>query len=93
MRESSASSSLMTVSRFIAKKSSTQEEETLSPEAVLAASVWAADSEKTSGEESILNLGEFYRCRTLLVVIGYVIDPRAYGIATHQPSIVGLQQF
>jgi hypothetical protein len=44
-------------------------------------------------EEAILNLDEFHGCRAIFVVVGHVIYPIAYGIAPHQPSIVGLQQF
>jgi hypothetical protein len=40
---------------------------------------------------SSLRLGEFHGCRAFLVV-GDVIDASAYGITSHQPSIVGLQQ-
>ena len=36
-------------------------------------------------------LGEFHRSRTFLVVVRNIVDPSAYGIASHQPSIVGLQ--
>jgi hypothetical protein len=44
-------------------------------------------------EETSLSLGEFHACGAFLVVISHVIDPSAYGIATHQLSIVWLQQF
>jgi hypothetical protein len=44
-------------------------------------------------EETILNLGEFHGQRAFLVIVRHVIDPTAHGIARHQPSIVGLQQF
>jgi hypothetical protein len=37
--------------------------------------------------------GEFHGCGAFFVVVRHVIDPGAYGIAAHQPSIVGLQQF
>ena len=43
-------------------------------------------------EQTILSLSQFYRCGALLVVVGYVIDPRADRIAPHQPSIAGFQQ-
>ena len=43
-------------------------------------------------EQSILNLLEFHGCRTGFVIIGDVVDPRAHGIAPHQPGIVGLQE-
>jgi hypothetical protein len=39
-----------------------------------------------------LNLGEFHGCGAGFVVIGNVIDPRAHGIAPHEPGIKGLQQ-
>lgn len=44
-------------------------------------------------EETSLSLGEFHGRRAFLVVVSHVVDPSAYGIALHQPSIVGLQQF
>jgi hypothetical protein len=44
-------------------------------------------------KEAILNLGEFYGRGAFRIVIRHVIDPSADGIAPHQPSIVGLQQF
>ena len=43
-------------------------------------------------EQSILNLHEFHGCRTGFIIIGDVVDPRADGIAPHQPGIVGLQE-
>jgi hypothetical protein len=46
----------------------------------------------SSDEESILNLSEFHGSRAFLGVIRHVVDPRAYGIAPHQPGIGGLQQ-
>jgi hypothetical protein len=45
------------------------------------------------GEKSLLRLVKFHRSRTVLVVVSNVIDPSAYGIATHQPSFEALQQF
>jgi hypothetical protein len=39
------------------------------------------------------HLSQFQRAQSMLVVIGHVIDVSAYGIAPHQASIVGLQQF
>ena len=48
---------------------------------------------RTLREESILNLGEFHGCGAFLVVITHMINASAYGIAPHQPSIVGPQQF
>jgi hypothetical protein len=42
-------------------------------------------------EEPSLNLCEFHGCTAFFVVVGHVVDPSAYGIALHQPSIVGLQ--
>jgi hypothetical protein len=47
----------------------------------------------TLREKSSLNLGEFHGCGAFFVVIGYVIDPSAYGIAPHLASIVGFQHF
>ncbi len=44
-------------------------------------------------KETILNLGEFHGCRAFLVVVSHLIDPSAYRIAPHQPSIIGHQQF
>jgi hypothetical protein len=44
-------------------------------------------------EETILNLGEFHGCGAFFVVVRHAIDPSAYGIAPHQPSIVVLQSF
>jgi len=44
-------------------------------------------------EKSILNLGELHGRIAFLVIIGHMIDPCAHGIATHQPGIVGFQQF
>ena len=44
-------------------------------------------------EEATLNLGEFDRSRAFLVIVRHMVDPRAHGIAPHQPGIVGLQQF
>jgi hypothetical protein len=37
--------------------------------------------------------GPFHSCGAFLVVVSHGIDPRAHGIAPHQPSIIGLQQF
>jgi integrase len=44
-------------------------------------------------EEPILNLGEFHGRRAFFVVVGYVVDPGAHGIAAHQPGIERFQQF
>ena len=41
----------------------------------------------------MLNDCRFHASRTFLVIINRAIDPTAYGIASHQPSIVGPQQF
>ena len=41
-------------------------------------------------EETILNLGEFHGCGAFRVVVRHVIDPSAYGITSHRPSVVGL---
>ena len=41
----------------------------------------------------MLNLFEFHGCRALPVVVHHVIDPRADGVAPHEPIIIGLQQF
>jgi hypothetical protein len=48
-------------------------------------------SQSRYGEETILNLGEFDGRGAFHVVVSHAIDPCAYGIAPHQPSIVGLQ--
>jgi len=40
-------------------------------------------------EEPILSLGKFHRRGALLIVVRHAVDPRAHGIAPHQPSIVG----
>src|ERR1700737_2021174 len=53
---------------------------------------WVA-SRSPLQEETILNLCKFHGRGAFLVVVSHVIDPGAYGIAPHQPSIVGLQQF
>ena len=47
----------------------------------------------SSDEEPILILGDLNRSRAFLVIVRHVIDPRAYGIATHNLGIVRLQQF
>jgi len=47
----------------------------------------------TLGEKTTLSFCDFNASRTFLVVIGDVIDPVAYGIAPHEPSIVGPQEF
>jgi hypothetical protein len=44
-------------------------------------------------EQPILNLGDFHGRRASLVVVRDLIDPTAHGIAPHQPSFAGLQQF
>ncbi len=38
-----------------------------------------------------LNLGKLHRSRAFLVVVRYVIDPRAHGKAPHQPRIAGFK--
>jgi hypothetical protein len=38
------------------------------------------------------DLCEFHGRGAFLIVVGHTVDPRADGIAPHQPSIVGLQQ-
>ena len=43
-------------------------------------------------EEPVLNLLQFHWRGTSFVIIRHVIDPRAHGVAPHQPSIAGLQQ-
>src|ERR1035438_8573121 len=44
-------------------------------------------------EESILNLCKLHWRGASLVIVQYGIDPSAHGIAPHQPSIAGFQQF
>ena len=44
-------------------------------------------------EQPILNLLQFHRRGAFVVVVPRAIDPRADGIAPHQPGIVGLQHF
>jgi hypothetical protein len=44
-------------------------------------------------EDSTLNLSEFHGCGARCIVVRHVIDPRAHGIASHEPRIVGSQQF
>ena len=44
-------------------------------------------------ENTTLHLGEFHGRGAGFVVVSHGIDPTAYGVAPHQPSIVGLQQF
>jgi hypothetical protein len=43
-------------------------------------------------EQPILSLCEFHGRGAFFVVVSDVIDPSAYGIASHQPSIGRLQQ-
>src|ERR1035437_7928161 len=38
-------------------------------------------------------LTKLHGCGAFRVVVSHVIDPRAHGIAPHEPSIVGLEQF
>jgi hypothetical protein len=45
------------------------------------------------GKEMIVNPSEFHGRRAFFVVVRHPIDPSAYGIAPHQPSIIRLQQF
>ena len=44
----------------------------------------------TLQEEPILHLGEFHGCGAFFVVVSYVVDPCADGIAPHQAGIAGL---
>jgi hypothetical protein len=44
-------------------------------------------------EKTSLSLCEFHGCGTFLTVVSNMVDPTAYGIAPHQPSIAGPQQF
>ena len=44
-------------------------------------------------KEKILSPSEFHGCGASFVVIYHRVDPSAHGIAPHQPSIVGFQQF
>jgi hypothetical protein len=37
------------------------------------------------------SLSHFNGLRTLLVIVRHVVDPRAHGVALHEPGIVGLQ--
>ena len=41
----------------------------------------------------MLNDDRYHASSAFLVIVSGAIDPTAYGIASHQPSIVGLQQF
>ena len=41
----------------------------------------------------VLNNDRFQASRAFFVIVNGAIDPSAYGIASHQPSIVGPQQF
>jgi hypothetical protein len=43
-------------------------------------------------EELILNLDEFDRRGASFVVLRHAVDPRAHGIAPHEPGVAGLQQ-
>ena len=47
----------------------------------------------TLREQWVLNLGKLHRTRTLLIIVRHVIDTGAHGVAPHEPSIAGLQQF
>jgi hypothetical protein len=38
-------------------------------------------------EEPLLKLRDFYGRRAFLVVVCHAIDPTAYGVTPHQPSI------
>jgi len=40
----------------------------------------------------MLNLRGFHGSRAFLVVVAHVVDPRAYWIAAHQPSVVRFQK-
>jgi len=44
------------------------------------------------GKEPTLNVCEFHGHGAFFVVVSHVVDPRAYGIAAHQPGVAGLQQ-
>jgi hypothetical protein len=42
-------------------------------------------------EQRVLGHSKLHGFRAFCVVIRHMVDPRAHGIAPHQPSIVGLQ--
>ena len=46
----------------------------------------------SSTKETSLSLCEFHGCGAFLIVVSHAVDPRAHWIASHQPSVVGLQQ-
>jgi hypothetical protein len=43
-------------------------------------------------EETWVSLRDIHGCSAFRVVVGHMVDPSAYGIAAHHPSIAGLQQ-
>jgi hypothetical protein len=51
------------------------------------------DSESLLRKKPFLRFRKFHRSRALLVVVAHMIDTTAHRIASHQPSIQGLQQF
>ena len=54
---------------------------------------WMHTAQSRLGKEPILRFHNLDRLRAFLLVVPHVVDPPAYGIAPHQPSIVRLQQF
>jgi len=43
-------------------------------------------------KEPIVNSGKLHRWGARFVIVRHLIDPSAYGIASHAPGVVGLQQ-
>lgn len=44
-------------------------------------------------KERLLSLGDLNRSRALLVIIRYMVDPRAHRVTAHEASVERLQQF
>ena len=47
----------------------------------------------SSGEKSILGLGDLHGSRAFFVIVSDVVDPGAHGIAAHLTGVRWLQQF
>jgi|ERR1017187_6496956 hypothetical protein len=56
-------------------------------------SQWVGREELRLGEQPILNLRTLHWRTAFRIVVNHGVDPVAHGIAAHQPSIAGLQQF
>ena len=44
-------------------------------------------------EQRVLSLDRLHGARTFLIIIRHMIDPRAHGIAPHEPGVERLEQF